>query len=82
MREYTKGREAILKKVVCNQCNKQLKIENGIVLEDRLAVEKSWGYFSKKDGVVHSFDLCEECYDNIIKGFVLPITVKKQNELL
>lgn len=82
MREYTQGKEAILKKVVCNQCKKELEIENGIVHEGWISVEKAWGYFSEKDGVVHTFDLCEACYDQLIKGFALPVTIRKQNELL
>lgn len=82
MREYTNGKKAVITKIVCNQCGKELKIENEIVLEDRLSVDKSWGYFSEKDGILHSFDLCEKCYDNLIKGFIIPVSKKNQRELL
>jgi ribosomal-protein-alanine N-acetyltransferase len=45
-------------------------------------VEKGWGYFSKKDGERHSFDLCEHCYDKIIETFALPVEAAEATELL
>lgn len=82
MREYTKGLKTIVRKVICNQCKKELQIENEAASTDWLAVDKTWGYFSGKDGETHSFDLCEECYDRLIRGFALPVTVEEQKELL
>lgn len=82
MRAYTEGKKAELVKVVCNGCKRELRVKNQIALDDWLSVDKTWGYFSGKDGTVHSFDLCEECYDRLIKGFALPVTVKNQKELL
>lgn len=41
-----------------------------------------WGYFSNKDTEHHEFDLCEACYDRITADFVIPLTVKKEKELL
>ena len=40
------------------------------------------GYFSKKDGIRHRFDLCEDCYDKLVQGFVLPVEETAENELL
>ena len=68
--------------IFCNMCGKKIKMENDRVREGVLSVEKSWGYFSEKDGEVHSFDLCEKCYDRLISQFEIPVTVKKQTELL
>lgn len=82
MREYTQGKKPELTKVICNGCGTALPIKNDVVLADWLSVDKAWGYFSEKDGVLHSFDLCEECYDRMVKGFVLPVTVKDRKELL
>ena len=82
MREYTEGTKTIVKKVICNQCGKEIKIDDSTAPAEWLAVDKSWGYFSGKDGETHSFDLCEVCYDKLIRGFVLPATVEEQNELL
>ncbi|NLL92600.1 MAG: hypothetical protein GX225_00420 [Clostridiales bacterium] len=41
-----------------------------------------WGYFSEKDGERHSFDLCEDCYDAMIKNFKIPICIEKRTELM
>ena len=31
-----------------------------------------FGYFSRKDGLRHKFDLCEDCYDKWIHTFAVP----------
>ena len=49
--------------VICNKCKKELKVENG---------DAQFGYFSKKDGMRYSFDLCEDCFDKMLKGFAIP----------
>ena len=38
--------------------------------------------FSKKDGQIHSFDLCEECYDKMIARFRIPAQKREATELL
>ena len=68
--------------IFCNMCGKEIKMENDRAREGVLSVEKLWGYFSEKDGEVHSFDLCEACYDRLIAQFQIPITIRKQTELL
>ncbi len=60
-------------KVLCNKCGRELKKENGILHEDGLFVRKEWGYFSQKDLCIHSFNLCEACYDEMISGFAIPV---------
>lgn len=50
MRRYMGTEEKILKKVVCNQCGRELKLENGIVQEGVFSGETHWGYFSGRDG--------------------------------
>lgn len=64
----------------CNQCGRELKIENGILKEDCLQVKKEWGYFSQKDLQIDEICLCESCYDKWIAGFVLPVKKKNQTE--
>lgn len=66
----------------CNLCERALDMENGILKEDALEVTKEWGYFSKKDLMVHSFVICEQCYDKIIEEFRIPVRVSKKNEVL
>ena len=43
--------------------------------------KKQWGYFSKRDGEIHSFLLCEDCYDEMVKKFVIPPMVTEATEL-
>lgn len=78
MREYrvidTKHKE--LANICCNMCGKEMKINNGIMKEDGLFVEKRWGYFSDKDNEVHRFDMCETCYDKFIASFAIPVEIE------
>ena len=67
--------------MICNGCGKELKKENDILREDIFEGKKQWGYFSKRDGEIHSFFLCETCYDNMIKTFAVPPEVTEATEL-
>ena len=58
--------------VICNKCKKELKVENGIIKEGCFCSDAQFGYFSKKDGMRYSFDLCEDCFDKMLKGFEIP----------
>ena len=78
MREGTGKQE----KIICNRCGKELEVKNGIVLEGYFHGETCWGYFSRKDGERHSFDLCEDCYDDLISSFAVDVTVEYETELL
>lgn len=66
----------------CNSCGKELKVENGILKEDAFEASKEWGYFSKRDMEIHHFNLCEECYEEIVSKFSIPVEVKKKLEIL
>lgn len=80
MRKYNERQE--LEKVLCNQCKKELRVENGIVKEGCFSVQYSFDYFSQKDGEKHKFDICECCYDQWTKQFFLPPEKCEENELL
>ena len=54
------------------------KVVSGIPKREMLHVEHTWGYFSGKDGESCSFDLCEECFDEITKGFLIPTECKDE----
>lgn len=58
--------------VFCNQCKKELTVENGIMKEGCFCSDAQFGYFSRKDGMRYSFDLCEDCFDKMLKGFAIP----------
>lgn len=64
-------------RLYCNGCGRKIEEEKGIIREGVLRVETRWGYFSRKDGEKHTFCLCEECYDKMVKMFVLPVTVEE-----
>ncbi len=82
MRKYNNESNEQLTQVVCNQCGKELKSENGYLKEGCFAVDYCFGYFSHKDGMRHKFDLCEECYDKMIARFQVPVDQTPENELL
>ena len=69
MREYkiSLQEEMVLSKVICNGCGKEISLAS----EDHFHGEKTWGYFSDKDGRQDSFDLCECCYDKMTETFVV-----------
>lgn len=82
MRRYQKGRNGKLLQVVCNQCKKELKVENGYLKEGCFAADHAFGYFSSRDGIRHRFDLCEDCYNKMIQQFAIPAEEVRERELL
>ncbi|MDY2606616.1 MAG: hypothetical protein SOV90_01615 [Lachnospiraceae bacterium] len=82
MRKYIKIEENDLEIVKCNKCGRELKVSRGTIKEGVFSIDYVWGYFSEKDGEVHSFDLCENCYDKMLKEFVIKPDIKDNNELL
>lgn len=69
-------------KMHCNCCGKEFQMKEDLLLESAVVVETDWGYFSEKDGEHHTIRLCEACYDKITRGFVIPVEVTQQTELL
>lgn len=82
MRKYLDKKEKELCSVICNGCGKELLVEKGMLKEGCFQVNTVFGYFSKKDGQIHSFDLCEECYDDMTSKFRIPVEQKEAMELL
>ncbi|MDE5908433.1 MAG: hypothetical protein K2H52_06835 [Lachnospiraceae bacterium] len=82
MRIYLDKNKNELSAVICNQCKKELNVKNGIIKEGCFSGNIQFGYFSNKDGSRHSFDLCEECYDKMIKGFAIPVEEEEAIELI
>lgn len=68
---------------LCNCCGKTMHIEYGECepekLEENLSVKKTWGYFSRKDMTTYSFRMCEDCFDKMIKSFVIPPSIEEMN---
>lgn len=80
MRNYSDQRELV--SVICNKCKKELRVENGILKEGCFSGNVQFGYFSSKDGKKHSFDLCEECYDKMIREFAIPVEEEEAVEFI
>ena len=72
MRQYKMKETKTIEKIICNKCGKE------IVEADVLSVDKRWGYFSDKDNEVHQFDLCEECYDEMVSMFQIPVEIENR----
>ena len=62
-----------VEKIICNKCGKEIWVSGGIPQEDVLEVEKRGGYHSRKDNQVDRFDLCEDCYDELVESFQIKI---------
>ena len=75
MRQYSTEIKEIKKveKIICNKCVKVIPVTGGIPQEDVLEVEKRWGYHSGKDNQVDCFDLCEDCYDELVDSFLIKL---------
>ncbi len=82
MRQYENSLEKKLVKAVCNRCGRTLRVENGVLKEGCFHAKDTFGYFSSDDGSCEEFDLCEECYHEMIAGFEIPVTRTEATELL
>ena len=73
--------EEYQKEVYCNACGTEIEIvPKANVCKEYLSIDKEWGYFSSKDFMMHSFCVCEKCYDHWINTFVIPVDEKVQTE--
>ena len=70
------------KHLFCNQCGKELLVQDGILKEGCFRVDYPFDYFSNKDGYIYSFDLCEVCFDKWLNGFKKPAQITETKEFL
>lgn len=82
MKKFKENIHQEVSSVVCNMCGKEIRKANDYFTEDYVSIDKTWGYFSGKDGVEHSFELCESCYDKLVSGFKVPVDSREKKELL
>lgn len=84
MRAYKERekQELELNKVKCNQCGKELLVEDGILKEGCFSVDYTFDYFSNKDGYIYSFDLCETCFNQWTEKFEIPVEIGETKEFL
>lgn len=65
-------------KLFCNCCGREIKMEHDYAVEDFFHLEKTWGYFSSKDGTSQNADICESCMEKWMKGFrIRPETAER-----
>lgn len=81
MRKF-KNEQKMLTAVICNGCGRELRVEDGVLREGCFEGKQSFGYFSTMDGERHSFDLCEDCYQKMIRQFAIPVEREENTELL
>ena len=81
MRIYFDDKKKELVSVICNSCKKEIRVENGMIKEGCFCGDAQFGYFSNKDGMKYFFDLCEECYDALLKGFCIPAEIEDDHLL-
>lgn len=82
MRRYEDVQETELRSVQCNLCGRLLRVEDHILKEGCFQVNYRFDYFSKRDGQVEKFDLCEDCYDKMTHNFILPVESEEFKEYL
>ena len=70
------------KNLCCNRCGKTFATDRGTVVEGIADITVEWGFFSKRDGELHRFAICEKCYDEIIEQFKLKPTKENKTELI
>ena len=79
MRQENAKSDSIIR---CNMCAKQIKAVSGTYQEDFIEGYKEWGYFSNKDLEIHKFNICEDCYGELIQSFQIPVEISEKIEVL
>ncbi|MCL2052238.1 MAG: hypothetical protein FWG91_11030 [Lachnospiraceae bacterium] len=82
MRIFEENNPKKILAINCNKCKKTIMAEDNIIKEGIFEASYRFGYFSKKDGEIHSFDLCEDCYDEITGDFLIPPLVTELKEII
>lgn len=60
--------ERILESITCNKCGTERKMEYDFTYNEFQHVNFSFGYGSKFDNDNWSFDLCENCVEELVKS--------------
>lgn len=68
--------------IICNCCGKVIITKGQLPKKEYIRIKKTWGYFSNKDGQVHTMNICEDCYDKWVATFVKKIDKKEATELV
>lgn len=68
--------------IICNKCGRKIAMHGEVPVEDVFRAQKVWGYFSEKDGVRHSWNMCEQCYGEMIGTFAVPPVESEETEMM
>jgi ribosomal protein L40E len=68
-------------KVICNKCGREINKYPVGYLDTFFSAQKTWGYGTGYDSETHSFDICAECYAELVSQFKIPITIIDGTEL-
>jgi hypothetical protein len=60
---------------VCNKCGISINIEDNDYLNRISSVDICFGYGSMNDGSKWSFDICDDCLEQIVSEFKIPVRV-------
>lgn len=55
-----------VEKIFCNLCGSEIEKNRFGYFQDYLSINKTWDYDSDFDGSIHSFDICQNCYKNLL----------------
>jgi len=61
-----------IKAVFCNKCTREVNLNKESYFEGMC----KWGYESRRDGQIHEFHLCEDCYEELIKSFRIDVDIE------
>ncbi|MCC8029445.1 MAG: hypothetical protein LIO75_06600 [Lachnospiraceae bacterium] len=68
-------------RVYCNSCGREIRTGIGSRMEDYFHMEKTWGYFSRKDGMLQKADICEDCMDRWMREFKISPEYPERTEI-
>ena len=77
-----KSRKKAKRIKVCHKCGRKHTNDHKKGQTGFCVIRTEWGYFSEKDGEIHEFTLCEKCYDDYTRKFLVPVFLTEQTELL
>ncbi|MCD8232056.1 MAG: hypothetical protein LUD14_09675 [Clostridiales bacterium] len=67
--------------IYCNCCGKKIHTREDARMEDYFHLEKTWGYFSKRDGLTQEADICEDCLEQWMQTFRSAPDVRERTEI-
>ena len=65
----------------CNCCGNIIPEGYTEKTKEFVHLEKTWGYFSKKDGISQTADICEDCMEAWMAQFCIPPQTVERTEI-